>query len=49
MLNATQKEILEQVGVGSVEELMNLIEGLEDDSEEKEYFSKVLEQVQELK
>ncbi len=46
-LSEYQKEILGQVGVESVKELEAMIEDLEDGSEEKGYFKKVLEQLYE--
>lgn len=46
-LSEYQREILDQTGLGSIKELKETIEDLEDDSEEKEYFKKVLEQIYE--
>ncbi len=46
-LSEYQREILDQTGLESVEELKSMIEDLEDGSEESEYFKKVLEQLYE--
>ncbi|TSC81837.1 MAG: hypothetical protein G01um101419_730 [Parcubacteria group bacterium Gr01-1014_19] len=46
-LSEYQREILDQTGLESIKELKETIEGLEDGSDEKEYFKKVLEQLYE--
>ncbi len=46
-LSEYQREILDQVGIESIQDLKTTIEDLEDGSEEKEYFKKVLEQLYE--